>query len=381
MRFIHCADLHIGKYQTSSQERSADFTAALSRIGELSREHGCSYILIAGDLFDTRALSAQTMTDASAILAGIKASGVSVIATEGNHDRALSYERDSWLTYLDSIGLLTLLRPRIDEKGALIPGVYEDGEIVVYGAGYPGAAAPRHAAELAQKLSPSQKPVVVLLHAGLSAYLPQDLARVSAEDLSPLAAACDYLALGHIHHRYSEKNIYNPGSTEYTDISEAKRGDEKGVFLVTGRGKELAAEFLPLSPRPHIFLSFETEELSQVREHFSTHDYTGAVVELTLRTGGAVDAGALGEELAASCHAFELLISVMSARSLSLPSERHTDMAALERDILTEEFSRLSYDGRLLALITDFACDYKDAEMSSEDACARAAAIGREAGL
>lgn len=91
MKFIHTADWQLGrpfatvedtvKCSLLKQER----VNAIDRIGDVLRTNGASFVIVAGDLFDSPSVTKSTV---SAACAKIGALGVPVFAIPGNHDHA-----------------------------------------------------------------------------------------------------------------------------------------------------------------------------------------------------------------------------------------------------------------------------------------------------
>ena len=347
MKFLHCADVHIGKYQSSGGVRQGDFIAAFSGIAALAKERKAELLLVAGDLFDLRALQPRTLSATADILRGLLDAGIETVVIEGNHDRVFTGDSGSWLTFLADMGLIRLLAPASDD-GVPLPetAMYERGDCVIYGLGYPGASVPK-LAEAAARIPATDKFTIVMLHAGLAAQLPRDLARIQGSDIDAFAAA-DYVALGHIHKRYEYGVAQNPGSTETCDISEAQRGDVKGVYLVETSGKQFTSEFIPLNVRPHKFYSFDVADgdTSHIIAELSAQNLDGAVVSLTLSTTGLpVDVASLTEALTETTHACELLIEVESRGETGGNVPTVGDMRVLENSVIAAEIAALGYDG------------------------------------
>ena len=91
IRFIHTADWQIGKpfARVADAEKRARLrqarVEAIRRIGEVVREGQVSFVLVAGDLFDSTTPDHSTV---SAACQAIGAIGVPVLAIPGNHDHA-----------------------------------------------------------------------------------------------------------------------------------------------------------------------------------------------------------------------------------------------------------------------------------------------------
>ncbi len=115
-RFLHIADVHLGRHQHTSPERYADYFAALASVVAHALREKVDALLIAGDLFDEQEPSAETLRRAMETLRPLREAGVDVVAIEGNHDRRKRSEPAGALDLLDSEGYLRLLRPRIEEQ-------------------------------------------------------------------------------------------------------------------------------------------------------------------------------------------------------------------------------------------------------------------------
>ncbi|MEQ9039394.1 MAG: DNA repair exonuclease [Silicimonas sp.] len=87
LRFLHTADIHLGKpfggYAAADRLRVAR-QDVISRLVAAAREGGAANILVAGDLFETPNPSAQTWRQAAAEMA--EASGLTWWLLPGNHD-------------------------------------------------------------------------------------------------------------------------------------------------------------------------------------------------------------------------------------------------------------------------------------------------------
>src|SRR5258708_8631619 len=102
------------------RERFNDFRRAFWDIMGEAENRPVDFVVIAGDLFNKRAIDALTLIHAIEGLRKLKEKGIPVIAIEGNHDR--SYYRDgvSWLQFLCHQEYLTLLAPRMREGVPLL---------------------------------------------------------------------------------------------------------------------------------------------------------------------------------------------------------------------------------------------------------------------
>lgn len=112
MRFLHVSDLHIGK-RVNGFSLVEDQRYILDEILRMCVDNAVDALVIAGDIYDKAAPSAEAVTVFDAFLTELAAQGVTVLAVPGNHDSA---ER---ISYVQSL---------LASQGVHFPPVY-DGEI------------------------------------------------------------------------------------------------------------------------------------------------------------------------------------------------------------------------------------------------------------
>lgn len=89
MRFVHTADWQLGKpfgRVTDQQKRSRlqqERIEVIKRIGQVAGEYEAEFVLVAGDLFDSRSADRTTVSAACGAMGQI---GVPVFIIPGNHD-------------------------------------------------------------------------------------------------------------------------------------------------------------------------------------------------------------------------------------------------------------------------------------------------------
>ncbi len=247
--FVHTADNHLGYEQYGLKERFNDFAKAFLSVIDAAIERQADAFLIAGDLFNKRAIDAMTLMQAQEGLQRLKDAGIPAIAIEGNHDRTYYRDGTSWLQFLCWNKLLYLLNPLVREGvPALTPwdpdqlrGAYVDlqgGKLRVYGLPWYGTSTARvmegFARELAAARADGREAGVeyrlLLMHTGVDGIVPQLHGLPSYEQFSPLRGLVDYIALGHIHKHYVRDNwLFNPGSTETWGAEESAW--DRGYFV------------------------------------------------------------------------------------------------------------------------------------------------------
>ncbi|HZS76603.1 MAG TPA: exonuclease SbcCD subunit D [Ktedonobacteraceae bacterium] len=249
--FIHIADLHLGYEQYGVRERFNDFSRAFWDIIDDGIQRDIDFLVIAGDLFNKRAIDALTLLHAIEGLKRLKERGIPVVAIEGNHDRSYYREGVSWLQFLCHEGYLMLLTPRM-HNGAPVLSTWQpetmlgshvdllDGRLRVYGLPWQGAATVRTMEGMAQALGEAKDEEdaagieyrLLMMHTGVEGIVPRIQGLPTMAQFSTLKPHVDYLALGHVHKPFEFDGwMYNPGSTETCGLEEAA-WEDRGYYYV-----------------------------------------------------------------------------------------------------------------------------------------------------
>lgn len=307
IRYIHTADVHLGFQQYGRPERAKDFARAFAHVVDRAIESRVDFLLVAGDLFHKRNVDAMTVAQAWELLTRLKAAGVPVLCVEGNHERAFYNAGWTWLHFLSSTGLLTLLEPnhlggdtRLDpwDEDARLGGYIDIGPARVLGIKYHGASAPVVLGHVADQLAalPERPFSVMMLHEGLEGQIPRATGGLSSTQMEVLRPHCEYLALGHIHKQYDFGGwAYNPGSLE--TVSSEETAWERGYYEVTAdtetRGLvSVEHKDVPRRPFRRVFVSVEACEtprqleelvLADIERQLRREQGVKPVLDVTLR--------------------------------------------------------------------------------------------------
>jgi DNA repair protein SbcD/Mre11 len=245
MKFLHIADIHLGCRRYNLEERTKDFYHAWADvINHHAIENQVDFVLIAGDLFNSRKVDPQAMNHAMAGLELLKEAGIPVLVIEGNHDQRDAISDFSWLRSLSQWGFLKLLEPTRDAEGhiTLVPWDEEDraGSYVdiagarIFGSHWYGASANAAIPVLADALrraSEEGRFNILMLHTDVEGQINRPIPALSVAKLKELKTLTNYVALGHTHKRFDLDNwAFNPGSLEACSIDEYK--EERGVYLI-----------------------------------------------------------------------------------------------------------------------------------------------------
>jgi exonuclease SbcD len=198
LRFVHAADLHLGSpfrglvVEDRLRQRVEDATfRAFSRIVDLCLTERAAFLLLAGDLFDTKDRSVKARVQLARQLGRLDAAGIRTFVVHGNHDPLLDRAPGAGLPA--SVKVFGAEHQEVgveDERGELL--------CRVQGISYPREAVTENLARRFRRTRPGF--AIGLLHANLAgAEGHANYAPCSLDDLD--TAGLDYWALGHVHTR------------------------------------------------------------------------------------------------------------------------------------------------------------------------------------
>ncbi len=369
-KFLHLADLHLGKYAYGHHERFLDMVRAFEYTVKYAVREKVDFVLASGDIFDVRTINSETLSQAVRVLDILKRAKIEMFAIEGNHDRAFVRDRDSWLRFLEGRGYLKLLKPDALDRDEQFAEYGPDGGCVAHasgvrliGLGYPGAACSAYLKKLDEWLKKSEEYTVLMLHAGFSNIFTEDMGRMDIELLKNLFDRVDYVAMGHIHRREEMLGkVFMPGSTEYTDTREAMRKDKKGFYVSdTLAGK---TEFIDIPVRPYVFLGMDAREETDIVGAIlkKSGKLSGnPVLAVTLKTGGPLaDKKEMEEQLAEKSGALFCEITLVTETGEADGEETGTlDRESFERAVLFELLSEKGVKEERAAKLAAFAMELK----------------------
>jgi exonuclease SbcD len=265
MKFLHLADLHIGK-RVHGFSMLEDQAHILAQICTMAKENQVDAVLIAGDIYDKTIPVCEAVGLFDSFLTSLHQAGISVLAISGNHDSPerldfggkLMQESNVWITgtFCDPLSCVT------------IPDAY--GTVCFYFLPFVKPASVSSRYELkertsqcavqtvleAQKIDSSKRNVLIahqFVTAGGSLPERSDSEILPVGGLDTVDAAVftpfDYVALGHIHRpqRIGRDTVRYAGSPLKYSFSEARY--PKTVPLVTMKEKgDIEIALLPLTP-------------------------------------------------------------------------------------------------------------------------------------
>ncbi len=299
MRFLHLADLHLGK-QLNGYSLVEDQAYILKRIVALAQEYAVDAVLIAGDIYDRALPSADAVELLDTFLTDLSTANITAIAIPGNHDSA---QRLSYGAELLAAQNIYLARPY---TGALHPITLTDayGDVIIWPIPFmrPAQIRPYHddeefgsdySAALKAMLAtapfnPEARNVALVHQLVVSGSLSPEMSdsEITLGTLEAVDASVfdqfDYVALGHIHRpqRIGRDTMRYAGSPLKYSASEARY--PKSAVLVDMKEKgTLTCELLPLTPLHDVrVITGPLHELvaPEVIRAGDTHDYVYAQI-------------------------------------------------------------------------------------------------------
>lgn len=243
MKIIHCADLHLDSKLSANldkiqaKERKSEILHTFERMVQYAVQHNVSAILIAGDMFDTKNISATTR---NVVLSNIKNHPeIFFYYLRGNHDN------DNFLSEVDVI-------PENLKMFGEQWTSYSVGNIVITGI----ELTPENVGSAYVSLVLDHKKFnIVMLH-GQEAESSCSNAKDKAETIHLKALrnrGIDYLALGHIH-AYKKEALDARGTVCYVGCLEGRGFDECGdhgfaVLDIEEATNTYTHEFVPFAAR------------------------------------------------------------------------------------------------------------------------------------
>lgn len=121
MRFLHTSDWHVGK-TLKGHSRLDEQERVLREIVGVARSHEVDAVLVAGDLYDTAAPSADAQKLVNRTLLGLARDHTPVVAIAGNHDHAPTIDAYRYLAEPAGITLVGAPQGKVVEFAARSTG-------------------------------------------------------------------------------------------------------------------------------------------------------------------------------------------------------------------------------------------------------------------
>ena len=245
MKIIHCADLHLDARMTANlpkekaAERKAELLTTFNRLIDYAEEQSVDALIIAGDLFDTKRISAAAKN--TVYQAIVNHPELKFYYLRGNHDA------EAFLTGLTEIPS----NLHLFEKGwtTYLANPETAGNIAITGVELDRESSANVYADL---FLARDRYNIVVIHGQDSTYgAKKDAAVINLRELKN--KGIDYLALGHVH-GYKERALDGRGVYCYPGCLEGRGFDECGehgfvLLTIDEQTRMCTREFVPFASR------------------------------------------------------------------------------------------------------------------------------------
>src|SRR3954449_10933963 len=103
MRILHTSDWHVGKV-LKGRSRHEEHIRVLAQVVEIARAEHPDLVIVAGDLYDTAAPTADATRVVTRALSALRQAGAQVVAIGGNHDNGPAL--DALRSWADAAGIM-----------------------------------------------------------------------------------------------------------------------------------------------------------------------------------------------------------------------------------------------------------------------------------
>ena len=285
MRFLHIADLHLGK-QMNDVSLLPDQEYMLEQIASIAESEGAEAVLIAGDVYQRSSPQAEAMALFDRFVSRLSEAGKKVFIISGNHDSALRISYFSSLLRASQVYVSEAFEGKM-QSVSLRDGA---GEIVVWLLPFLRPSQVKRylpeekivsyqdAAEAVLRQSPidPQKRNILLCHQFITGCETSDSEERAVGGLDNIDASVfdgfDYVALGHIHkpQRVLRDTLRYAGSPLKYSFSEANHKKSAVVVDVEEKG-EIRVRAVPLHPLRDVRLLEGT--MAELMEMDYSEDY------------------------------------------------------------------------------------------------------------
>lgn len=364
IKFVHCADIHLGANPFEIEERFEDMGKALEQVCNFAIEEKVDFILIAGDFFHNKVLTPKTLEQAITILDKVKMANIPVFLTEGNHDMETYSNVYSWLQFLSSRNYIYLLRANKYKEDNILKiwdgkdgSIYETEQVNIIGLGYPGSTASKYIdkvngelEELIQNGRLNNKPIICMLHTGIDRFLTEAMGGLKESEIDKILEKIDYLALGHIHTRYEniEKKYYNPGSIECVRITD--NPFNKGFYYISMNieNRKICSEFKIIRTRNSLALDINIEDVENeddiveiVQEEYKKKCIENSKIMLQVKINGIAIQGIKEFDIVKLKESIANKIPILYQEIINLVRYVNENEIVVTNDISREEIDKI----------------------------------------
>jgi DNA repair exonuclease SbcCD nuclease subunit len=293
LKFIHCADTHLGlnwpPIGRKGDIQIAAYGRAFASIIDTALTNHADFVVHGGDLVDRPRPPTAAWNRILEELPKLKNAGIPFIVAPGSHDKPASYFDRAGGDVLEilekRLGLVR--RVEVDSEPAKLQ-TKSGKNVTIYGLGDHGSDQEEELKKLKATMRTGSEFKILVMHGSVSSMPILANPTVKSETVNDLFSSgfIDYVALGHNHKRWEHKqtHIYNPGSPEITSFADAptisyscnedrlteqsRETIQHGYYMVEVSGEIINSNFTPLPTRDvkNAKISFSNATASQVSE-------------------------------------------------------------------------------------------------------------------
>ncbi|USN46023.1 MAG: exonuclease SbcCD subunit D [Candidatus Woesearchaeota archaeon] len=348
MKFVHCADIHLGSW--SEQKMREVSSTCFSYVVSFALDQAVDFFLIAGDLFNTAMPSIDSLRFVVKELVRLKKGDIPVYVVPGSHD--FSPTGKSMIDVLEEAGLLTnVFRGRVSEGKLQLRFTVDKktGAKLVGIIGKKGQLDRSYYEHLERdSLESEQGFKIFLFHTAITELKPTFLSEMASHPLSLLPRHFDYYAGGHVHvitdvagelTRFADQgypNIVFPGPVFPVSFSEIEKLKQGSFFYYNNGAVE--QKTIPFHDSASFVIDCDgissDEVLPRMLEVLEKEDVAEKIV--TVRLFGTISHGRLADidysRLFSSLYKRGAYFVMKNTRKLRSPEfvEVHVDEANVE---------------------------------------------------
>ncbi|MCR5610017.1 MAG: metallophosphoesterase [Lachnospiraceae bacterium] len=316
MRIIHCADIHLDSKMEANlskekaRERNNEILITFRNMVEYANLNQIDAIIIAGDLFDTKNVSALTKNMLRDII--VSNNNIEFLYLKGNHDKASFFDDCEYLP--DNLKMFNEEWTYYNYGDVCIGGILlNNNDRMIY-----------------NELTLNENMFnIVVMHGQTLKYINDDITdTINIPELKN--KNIDYLALGHIH-SYIEERLDDRGIYCYSGCLEGRGFDECG-------------------PKGFVVLDIDNHKLNTTFVKFSKRDLSIIEADITNCTTTMEAEGAI--ERAIENISKDDLVKIYLTGEVSIDAE-------IDTDFLNDRFGNIFYYAKIYNKST-LAINYKD---------------------
>jgi exonuclease SbcD len=337
IKFAHLADCHLGAWR-DPKLRALNLQCFSDAIETILSEK-VSFVIIAGDLFNTAIPSIDVIKFATEKLKKLADADIKVYGIAGSHDYSAAGK--SMLEVLEKADLFeNVMKGTITENAVMLKPIIDKTGITITGIlGKRGTLESKYYESLdIESLEKISAPKIFVFHSGLQEITPD----MSNTSISFLPKGFDYYAGGHVHIRSSEViaeygRITYPGPVFPNSFSELEELQGGSFVLV----EDMKPKFIDLCPKKiykivvhHDGTPEEIEE--EILKHTAVHDAL-VLIRVSGKTTGTIDFSKIYEALYQR-GAYSILRNTanLNLPAVKIQEKEITDIADVEKEVTAE---------------------------------------------